>query len=80
MVEPLWRLHALHHSSEQLYVLSSGRNHPVHTALTSLLQIVPLALLGAGPEVLALHGAFTGIWRSEVSAVCTGWFRPLDST
>ena len=59
--EPLWRLHALHHSSEQLYVLSSGRNHPVHTALTSLLQIVPLALLGAGPEVLALHGAFTGI-------------------
>jgi ornithine lipid hydroxylase len=56
---PMWRLHALHHSSEQLYVLSSGRNHPVHTALTSLLEVAPLVLLGAGPELLALHAAFT---------------------
>lgn len=58
---PMWRLHALHHSSEQLYVLASGRNHPVHTVLTSLLEVAPLVLLGAGPEVLALHAAFTAV-------------------
>lgn len=58
---PMWRLHALHHSSEQLYVLSSGRNHPVHTIFTSLLEVAPLVLLGAGPELLALHAALSGI-------------------
>ncbi len=58
---PLWRLHALHHSSERLYVLSSGRNHPVHTAMTWSIEVLPLVLLGAGPEVLALHATFTAV-------------------
>lgn len=56
----LWRLHALHHSSEQLYLLSSGRTHPLNAAWTWALQTAPLVLLGASPELLALHGVTTG--------------------
>lgn len=58
---PLWRLHAMHHSSERLHAFSSARTHPIYVALTHGLQALPLVLLGAGPEVIALHGAFTGI-------------------
>ncbi len=58
--EPLWRLHAMHHSSERLHAFSSARTHPMYVALTHGLQALPLVLLGAGPEVIALHGAFTG--------------------
>lgn len=59
--EPLWRLHALHHSSERLYTFSSGRNHPLHTALTYTAQTAPLVLLGAGAELLALVSVFTAV-------------------
>lgn len=59
--EPLWRLHALHHSSERLYTFSSGRNHPLHTAMTYTAQTAPLVLLGAGGEILALVSVFTAV-------------------
>ncbi len=58
---PLWRLHALHHSSERLYLLSSGRTHPVHVAGTWLAQMGTLALLGAPAEVLLLMSVFTPV-------------------
>lgn len=59
--EPLWRFHALHHSSERLYMFSSGRNHPLHTALTYTAQTAPLILLGAPAQILALISVFTGV-------------------
>ena len=55
----LWRIHALHHSSPRLYVLASGRTHPLNAAWVWLVQTAPLILLGAPPELLALHGAAT---------------------
>ncbi|MFT6816623.1 MAG: sterol desaturase/sphingolipid hydroxylase (fatty acid hydroxylase superfamily) [Myxococcota bacterium] len=57
----LWRVHAMHHSSEQLYVLSSGRNHPMNVVLTYTCQIGPLLVLGAGGEVLTLVALFTSM-------------------
>lgn len=60
-VEPLWRLHALHHSSERLYMFSSGRNHPVHTAMTYMVQMAPLILLGVGADMFVLLGVFSGV-------------------
>jgi sterol desaturase/sphingolipid hydroxylase (fatty acid hydroxylase superfamily) len=55
-----WRIHAMHHSAEHLYLLAAGRNHPLNVLWTYALQTFPLVLLGANPELLALHGAFTG--------------------
>ena len=51
----------MHHSSERLYVLSSGRNHPMNVLLTYTCQAGPLIALGAGPEVLALVAVFTSV-------------------
>lgn len=60
--EPLWRLHALHHSSERLYMFSSSRSHPLHVAMTYVVLAAPLAVLGATPDLLALVAGFTGIF------------------
>src|SRR5579863_4393009 len=44
---PLWRVHALHHSQEELSVLTTFRVHPlVHTASFLLATVPVVALLG----------------------------------
>lgn len=55
---PLWRLHLLHHSARRLYSLNASRNHPLDTLAVLLAAVTPLLVLGAGPRVLALLGAF----------------------
>jgi sterol desaturase/sphingolipid hydroxylase (fatty acid hydroxylase superfamily) len=54
----LWRLHALHHTSEQMDWLASFRQHPLEILLLTLCQNAPLVLLGvplgAHATVLAL--------------------------
>jgi sterol desaturase/sphingolipid hydroxylase (fatty acid hydroxylase superfamily) len=57
----VWRIHALHHSSEQLYVLSSTRNHPLNVIATVTVSTLPLVLLGAHGEVLLLTSLFTAL-------------------
>jgi sterol desaturase/sphingolipid hydroxylase (fatty acid hydroxylase superfamily) len=42
----LWRLHAVHHSSERLDWLASFRQHPLELVLMTVVQNAPLALLG----------------------------------
>ncbi|MEN0063649.1 MAG: sterol desaturase family protein [Myxococcota bacterium] len=56
-----WRVHAMHHSSEQLYAFASARNHPMNAILAYGSQLLPLTLLGANLEVIALLSVFTGI-------------------
>lgn len=58
---PLWRLHVLHHSSNELNVLSTGRNHPFNVGASVIAQFAPLFFLGCPAEILALHGVFTGV-------------------
>jgi len=57
----LWRVHAMHHSSERLYMFSSGRNHPGNAILAYGSQLLPLTLLGAPLEVMALVSVFTAV-------------------
>lgn len=54
----LWPIHAPHHSSHRLYWLNATRMHPLDTASTLLLSLLPLALLGTPAPVLALFDAF----------------------
>ena len=60
-VPMLWRIHAMHHSSERLYVFAAGRNHPLNAFLMHFVHLLPLTLLGAPPAVIALSAAFTGV-------------------
>jgi sterol desaturase/sphingolipid hydroxylase (fatty acid hydroxylase superfamily) len=50
----LWRLHATHHSAERLYWLNATRAHPLEHVFRSSFGLLPLAVVGAGPELLAL--------------------------
>jgi len=49
---PLWRLHALHHSSTRLYWLNNFRFHPLNHALNAAVGLLPLVLLGAPAEAV----------------------------
>jgi sterol desaturase/sphingolipid hydroxylase (fatty acid hydroxylase superfamily) len=54
--ELLWRLHATHHSAPRLYWLNATRSHPGEMVFRGAVNILPLAVLGAGIEVFALIG------------------------
>ncbi len=49
----LWRLHALHHSSERLYWLNGERRHPLSALALALPGIVVVVILGAPPFIIA---------------------------
>ncbi|MDJ0865743.1 MAG: sterol desaturase family protein [Myxococcota bacterium] len=57
----LWRFHATHHSAPRLYWLNAVRFHPIDLFLVGVGKLVPLAVLGAGPEVLALVNLVSGV-------------------
>ena len=54
-VPQLWRFHSVHHSIEQMDWVASGRLHPVDSAFTQALTIMPLFVLGYG------NGVFAGV-------------------
>jgi ornithine lipid hydroxylase len=51
----LWRLHAVHHSVEQLYWLNTSRFHPLEKAMQMSLDSLPFLLMGVHERVLALY-------------------------
>ena len=52
----LWRLHAVHHSAPRLYWLNTTRSHPLEMVFRGVIGMLPLAILGAGSEMIALNG------------------------
>lgn len=61
----LWKLHALHHSSERLYWLNGERRHPLSAivlAAPGILLVVllgaPALLIGCWLSIVAIHLAF----------------------
>jgi sterol desaturase/sphingolipid hydroxylase (fatty acid hydroxylase superfamily) len=55
---PLWKYHAVHHSSEDLDWISAMRFHPVNIVLGSVAADVVVLLAGVSPSVLVLLGPF----------------------
>ncbi len=51
----LWRLHAVHHSVEQLYWLNTARFHPLEKVLQLSLDSLPFLLMGVDERVFALY-------------------------
>ena len=51
----LWRLHAVHHSVQQLYWLNTARFHPLEKGLQMLLDSTPFLLMAVDARVLALY-------------------------
>jgi sterol desaturase/sphingolipid hydroxylase (fatty acid hydroxylase superfamily) len=73
----LWRIHAVHHSSERLYTLSSGRVHPIYVGLAVLCATGPILLLGAPPPLFGLLSTLVGanglVQHSNVDLDCRPW-------
>jgi sterol desaturase/sphingolipid hydroxylase (fatty acid hydroxylase superfamily) len=68
-IPSLWRLHAVHHSQEELSVLTAFRAHPlVHVSF--LLAVIPtLVLVGAGPippVVFAIYAGYGAMTHANV--------------
>lgn len=57
----LWRVHALHHSAERLYLLNGYRIHPFNFFWNYFFGQLPLILLGAGEQVVMLYFALSSI-------------------
>ncbi len=61
-VPVLWRIHAVHHSSEQLDWLASLRVHPLDQTLTRSVQFLVLTLLGFPVTIFAGATVLLGLW------------------
>ena len=53
----LWRIHAIHHSAPRVYWLNQWRGHPLEGVYNGL-GVIPIALMGAPSELLAIFTAF----------------------
>jgi ornithine lipid hydroxylase len=53
--DTLWRLHAIHHSVEQLYWLNTARFHPIEKLMQMCLDSLPFLLMGVDARVLSLY-------------------------
>lgn len=59
---PLWRLHAVHHSAEELDWVAAHREHPLDGILTQLCVNLPGIALGLPFAALGGLAAFRGLW------------------
>jgi sterol desaturase/sphingolipid hydroxylase (fatty acid hydroxylase superfamily) len=66
----LWEIHKVHHSAEELNVITPLRNHPLDGLINLLIYAVPLAVLGVSPFVatgyLALNAIYQCIAHSSI--------------
>ncbi|HYS53891.1 MAG TPA: sterol desaturase family protein [Thermoanaerobaculia bacterium] len=74
---PLWRFHAIHHSSESLDWLAAARVHPLNEAISRVLQLIPFFLLGFDPRVVAAAIPFLTFYTIFLHANLRWDFGPL---
>ncbi len=78
----LWRLHRVHHSPSRLYWLNGARFHPLDLALSLVVQLSPLVLLGTPSHVILLFTAWTSMnafFRHSNVHVSLGWLNYVVS-
>jgi sterol desaturase/sphingolipid hydroxylase (fatty acid hydroxylase superfamily) len=54
----LWRLHAVHHAPDHLYIFNVARFHPFEKALQFGVEVFPFILMGVTQEVTAAYFVF----------------------
>jgi sterol desaturase/sphingolipid hydroxylase (fatty acid hydroxylase superfamily) len=74
---PLWRIHVVHHSSEDLDWLSALRFHPTNEWLARWAQACALILLGFTPIAVAVYIAFLSMYTVFLHANVSWDFGPL---
>jgi sterol desaturase/sphingolipid hydroxylase (fatty acid hydroxylase superfamily) len=83
-IDRLWWFHAIHHDTQQVHVLKSGRFHFLDELVSALLTPLPLLALGAPTEVIVLRSmwsVFSGsMGHANVEQRFPSWFHYLVST
>ncbi len=74
---PLWRFHAIHHSSEDVDWLAATRLHPVNEIGSRIAQVVPLYLLGFRGTPLAAVAPILAFYAIFLHANLRWDFGPL---
>lgn len=66
----LWRLHAVHHSVQKLYMLNALRIHPFEVALQYCVFTLPFMLLGMDQEAIAfglvIHATMSSVAHTNI--------------
>ncbi len=73
----LWKIHAVHHSSEELDWLSSVRVHPLNQIIQISLRVTVLYVIGFTPGALAAYAPFLTFLAILIHANVPWRFGPL---
>lgn len=74
---PLWRFHAVHHSSREIDWLSSVRLHPLNDIASKLVVAIPLVAAGFNTTVVAFYAPFTTFYAILLHANLNWDYGPL---
>jgi sterol desaturase/sphingolipid hydroxylase (fatty acid hydroxylase superfamily) len=77
-VPALWRIHAVHHSPQQMDWLSGSRLHVAETLITRSLILVPIFLLGFPQDTIYAYLVFVSVQAVLIHsnlALNVGWLR-----
>jgi sterol desaturase/sphingolipid hydroxylase (fatty acid hydroxylase superfamily) len=79
----MWRIHAVHHSSDQMDWLAALRLHPLDQTITRSIQFIPLYLLGFTKETFGGLALIIGLWAVLLHANVRwrfGWLERVIAT
>jgi ornithine lipid hydroxylase len=83
-IDRLWWFHAIHHDTQQVHVLKSGRFHFLDELASAIVTPLPLLVLGAPTEVIVLRSmwsVFNGsLDHANVAQRFPSWFHYVVST
>jgi sterol desaturase/sphingolipid hydroxylase (fatty acid hydroxylase superfamily) len=74
---PLWRVHAIHHTAEEIDWLVAARNHPAELVINKVLSSLPLYFLGFAPDVFATVVPLTAAYSLLLHANVSWSYGPL---
>ncbi len=74
-----WRIHAIHHSAEELDWLASARVHPLNELVNRLAQATPVLMLGFDPKVTLAAAPFLTLYAIGLHARLDWDFGPLKT-
>lgn len=72
-----WKIHAVHHSSEDLDWIASARVHPLNELVNRLAQATPVLILGFDPRVTLAAAPFLTLYAIGLHADLDWDFGPL---
>ena len=83
-IPALWRLHRLHHSSQELDALSHARSHPIESLINRLPFLAIFVLvLGIDLRLIAAFSSIDllqGLWAHSNTHVRLGWVNYIFAT